>query len=160
MRYENLERLNNLREKGAITEEEYQREKDRILNTPGTVYSRSDYWGMDLNTYCMFLHLSQLAGFIFPFAGLIMPIVMWSANKDKNPVIDQHGRIVINWVISSVIYVVSFIILCFILIGIPLLIAFFIANIVFVVIGAVRANNGEIWHYPMSINFMNVPRLN
>lgn len=33
MNYEELERLNNLRERGAITEEEYQKEKERILNS-------------------------------------------------------------------------------------------------------------------------------
>ena len=33
MNYDELERLNSLREKGAITEEEFQREKERILNS-------------------------------------------------------------------------------------------------------------------------------
>lgn len=33
MNYEELERLNSLRERGAITEEEYQREKDKLLNS-------------------------------------------------------------------------------------------------------------------------------
>lgn len=156
MRYENLDRLNDLRQKGAITEEEYQREKDRILNGPDLAYRPNDYWGMDLNTYCMFLHLSQLSGLLVPFAGLILPIIMWASNKDKNPLIDRHGRIVLNWIISSLIYTVVLAILCLILIGIPLLIAFIIADIVFIVMGAVKANNGEVWRYPMSFNFMGV----
>lgn len=33
MNYEELERLNSLRERGAITDEEFQREKERILNS-------------------------------------------------------------------------------------------------------------------------------
>ena len=59
----------------------------------------------------MFLHLSVLAGFIVPFAGLIVPILIWQMKKDELPLIDVHGKNVVNWIISALIYTV----ICFIL---------------------------------------------
>ena len=52
----------------------------------------------------MFLHLSQLATLFFPLGGLIAPIVFWQIKKDEMPALDAHGKMVTNWVISSVIY--------------------------------------------------------
>ena len=46
--------------------------------------------------------------------------------------------------------------LCFVLIGIPLLVALAVAAIVFPVVGGVKANNGEVWPYPCSIAFFKV----
>jgi uncharacterized Tic20 family protein len=45
-------------------------------------------------------------------------------------------------------------VLCFVLIGFPLLFAVLILSIVFPIIGAVKAANGELWPYPLSIAFM------
>ena len=33
-------------------------------------------WGMELNAFCMLMHLSQLAGFLIPLAGFVLPVVM------------------------------------------------------------------------------------
>ncbi len=62
--------------------------------------------------WAMFLHFSQLAAFLVPLAGLIVPIVIWQIKKTELPGIDVHGKIVINWIISEVLYgFVSFILL-------------------------------------------------
>ncbi len=111
-------------------------------------------WGMEINQFSMLMHLSQFAGYLIPMAGLILPIVMWVTNKDKSPVIDQHGKNILNWMISLVIYVIVSFILMFVLIGIVTLIGVLICSIVFTIMGAVKANNGEIYKYPMSITFL------
>lgn len=111
-------------------------------------------WGMGINQYCMLMHLSQFAGFIVPFAGLIMPIVMWSSNKEKDPAIDQHGKNILNWMISTVIYIIGGAILTLVLIGMVVIIAVAICSIVFTIMGAVKANKGEVWAYPMTIKFI------
>lgn len=154
MSYQDLEMLNNLREKGAITEEEYQREKEKILGGQ-PYFTGNEYWGMDLNTYCMLMHLAQFAGMVLPLAGLVLPIVMWQANKDKNAQIDEHGKNVVNWILSFILYVIGSAILCAILIGIPLLIAVGICDIVFIIMGAMKAKEGIAWKYPLSIRFFN-----
>lgn len=103
--------------------------------------------------WAMFLHLSLLAGFVVPFAGLVAPIVIWQIKKDTLPGIDAHGKVVANWLISALIY--SFVsgILVLLLIGIPMLIALAVASVVFPIIGGIKANNGELWKYPLSIQF-------
>lgn len=102
----------------------------------------------------MFLHLSQLANIVIPPVGIILPIVLWQMNKDKMPALDAHGKMVVNWLISSFIYIVISIVLMFVLIGFFLLIAVSICGVVFAIIGGVKANNGELWEYPLTIKFL------
>lgn len=113
-------------------------------------------WGMDLNVFCMLLHLSPLAGFVIPFVGLVLPVIMWATNKDEHPTVNLHGLIVLNWMLSVMIYAIAAVILMFILIGFPLMFAILILALVFSVIGAVKANEGKYWPYPLSIDFFGV----
>ncbi len=111
-------------------------------------------WGIELNTFLMLMHLSQLAGFIIPFGGLILPIVMWATNKDKFGEVDKHGKVIINWILSALIYGFICFILTFVIIGVFGYIALAIAGLVFIVLGAIKANQGELWQYPLSIKFL------
>lgn len=82
-KYEDLRILEGLRSKGAISEEEYQREKDKILNSSFSGQTKNSL-GMEENTYLMLMHLSQFAGFIIAGLGFVIPIVMWLVNADKS----------------------------------------------------------------------------
>ena len=110
----------------------------------------------DTNTrqWAMFLHLSQLAGFVIPFAGLIAPIVIWQVKKDEMPELDVHGRMVANWIISELIYIAISVVLSFVIIGIFLLFILGILAIVFPVIGGLKANDGHTWKYPLSLRIL------
>lgn len=101
----------------------------------------------------MFLHLSMLAGFIIPFAGLLVPILIWQMKRDELPLIDAHGKNAVNWIISGLIYTVICLVLSFLLIGIPLSIALGVVSIVFPIMAAIKGNNGEVWTYPLAISF-------
>ncbi|MCK5280750.1 MAG: DUF4870 domain-containing protein [Cyclobacteriaceae bacterium] len=46
------------------------------------------------------------------------------------------------------------IVFVFILIGIPILIVLAILQVVFVIIAAIKADNGELFHYPLTIRFI------
>lgn len=104
--------------------------------------------------YAMFIHLSQLAGMIIPLLGWVLPLILWQTKKDTSSFIDEHGKIVMNWIISTLIYGVICWILVFLLIGVILLIALGICSLVFIIVGAIKANNGEVWPYPLSIRFI------
>ncbi len=110
-------------------------------------------WDMELSTYCMLMHLSQFAGIIIPFGGIALPIVMWATNKDKSPTVDQHGKNILNWMISFYIYASISAILILLLVGIFTLIALCFMTVIFAIIGAVKANNKEFYTYPLSISF-------
>lgn len=95
------------------------------------------------NEWAMMLHLSQFAGYIAPLLGFIVPILIWQILKEDLPSLDRHGRIVMNWLISSLLYAVLCVILSFALIGIPLLVILAVLAIVFPIIAALKANAGE-----------------
>lgn len=105
--------------------------------------------------YAMFIHLSQFAGLIIPGLGWILPLVLWLTRKDTSTFIDENGKIVMNWIISSLIYGIGAAILCLLLIGIPLLIGLGICSLIFTIIGSIRASEGTLWPYPLSIKFIN-----
>jgi uncharacterized Tic20 family protein len=111
-------------------------------------------WGMEQNQFCMLLHLSQFAGFAIPLAGIALPIVMWATNKDQSELVDKQGKNILNWMISSFIYIAISVILSFVLIGIPLLIVIGICSFIFTVIGAITASNGNIYEYPLTMTFI------
>ncbi|WP_238152171.1 DUF4870 domain-containing protein [Microbulbifer sp. A4B17] len=110
-------------------------------------------WNMEKNTFLMLLHLSQLAWVIIPGAGFILPIIMWATTKDRLQEIDKHGKMIFNWMLSLFIYSIVFAILIVIGIGILGLIILAIINVIFIIIGAIRANEGLFWRYPLSIRF-------
>ncbi len=152
-----ISKLNKLKEEGALTEEEFSKAKADLLaknQSAGEKFKDTvDEVAKDTNMWGMFIHLSQFAGFMIPYAGLILPIILWQVKKDESKVIDMHGKIVTNWIISETIYLLVGGILSALLIGIPILIAVAILCIVYPIMGGIKANNGEVWRYPLSIQF-------
>ena len=102
----------------------------------------------------MFLHLSQLANVVLFPIGLVLPIVLWQTQKDKIPALDVHGKMVVNWMISETIYMFVSIVLMFVLVGFLTILAVALMGIIFPIVGAVKANNGELWNYPLTIKFI------
>lgn len=154
MKYEDIKILDELRAKGTITEEEFQREKAKILAEENSRYSgayKKPLFGMTQNTYLMLMHLSQFASWLIPFIGIVIPILMWTTNKDSNAEVDRHGKNILNFNISYAIYSLA---LTIIIIGIPLLIVLFVIYVVVLVMAAIKANNGEYWEYPLTIKFI------
>ncbi len=111
-------------------------------------------WGMELRQFCLLMHLAQFAGYIVPFAGLILPIVMWAGNKDQSEEVDEHGKAILNWIISLLLYSFITFILVFFFIGFLLMFALIAISIIFPIIGAVKAGNGERYEYPLAIKFI------
>ena len=155
-----IEKLQKLRESGALSDEEFEKAKKDLLEKSqpesGNVSEATPAMSSDEKTWAMFIHLSQFCGYIIPLAGLIVPIVLWQIKKDELPGIDRHGRIVANWVFTEIIFAIIFVILILVIIGIPLLIILGILGIIYPIVGAVKASNGETWPYPCSIRFFNL----
>ncbi len=102
----------------------------------------------------MFMHLSLVLGTVAPLIGHVVPILIWQLKKDEMPSLNAHGKNVANWIISLIIYLTTSVILIFLLIGVPLLILLGAVSLVFPIIGGIKANNGEVWKYPMSMEFL------
>ena len=108
----------------------------------------------DERTWGMWLHLSQLANFVAPMAGLVAPIVIWQLKKDQLPALDSHGKNAVNWLISSAIYALFGLLTFFFVVGFFILMAVAALGVVFPIIAGIKANNGEVWKYPLTISFL------
>lgn len=111
-------------------------------------------WDMDLKSFTILMHLSVFAGMIIPMGGIVLPLVMWLTNKEKSSLIDAHGKNIMNWMISSFIYAVASVILMVVGIGFLMIIALVILSLIFTIMGAVKASNGEVFKYPLAIEFI------
>ncbi|MDX1963493.1 MAG: DUF4870 domain-containing protein [Pirellulales bacterium] len=174
-----LQKLQKLYESGGLSHAEYAKAKDLLLNSAAASTTPNYYQAPDFSAaaenfvpeaplpvaqpvitdaetrqWGMFIHFSLLAGFLVPFAGLILPILIWQVKKNELPGVDIHGKIAVNAIITFLIYGIFSILLCFVLIGIPLLFALGLAGIIFPIIGGIKANNGEAWKYPLLIEFI------
>jgi uncharacterized Tic20 family protein len=115
----------------------------------------------DARMWAMFCHLAGLAGFVVPvvISGIIAPLVVWLIKKDEHSFIDEHGKEAVNFQISMSLYTTIVIIACLItcigVIFVPVfIVGVYIINLVFLLIAAIKANNGERYRYPLSIRFI------
>ncbi len=148
-----IERLQRLRDSGALTDDEFAQAKAALLSKDGS-RPAFNLPGGSTKWWTVGLHLSQFAGYVVPLAGFVIPIVIWQVVKDDHPEIDEHGRTVANWIISHLLYIVASALLSFVGVGIPLLIVLAILGVVFPIIGAIRASQGVCWSYPLTIQFL------
>ncbi|HUE41182.1 MAG TPA: DUF4870 domain-containing protein [Chthoniobacterales bacterium] len=109
----------------------------------------------DVRTWSVLCHASALLGLFFHFFGhLLRPLIVWLIKRDMSPEIDANGKESLNFQISMLIYDVIAGILIIVLIGIPILIALWILNTVFVIIASVKTCEGKFYRYPFTIRFL------
>ena len=105
-----------------------------------------------LDATCHFLSFAGLIG--IPFGNILGPLVLWAIKKDEMPSVNEHGKESINFQISMTIYTIIAGLSILIAIGIVLLPAIIVLNIVLVIIAGVKAANGEFYRYPLTIRFI------
>jgi uncharacterized Tic20 family protein len=103
----------------------------------------------------MLCHLTAFAALIgIPFGNIIGPLVIWLIKRDEFPLVDDQGKESLNFQISATIYAIVSAVLILVIVGIFLLIALAIFWLVVVIIGCLRANQGERFRYPLTIRFI------
>ena len=96
-----------------------------------------------------------MLGLFFHFLGHIFgPLIVWILKRADAAEIDAHGKESLNFQLSMLIYDAIAVILCFILIGIPILILLWILNTVFVIVASIKASEGRLYRYPLTIRFI------
>lgn len=100
-------------------------------------------------------HLSQLAMLVIGFGNLILPLILWLVNKERVYTMDVHGKNILNFQISLLVYALICIpLILFLGLGLLGLIALGVISVVFPIVNAIKANRGEIPRYPLSLNFI------
>jgi hypothetical protein len=105
-------------------------------------------------TWDILCHISALAGFVVPLGNILGPLIIWLIKRREIPSVDAHGKESLNFQISVLIYMAISAVLMLVLIGIVLMIVVGVAAIVLVVIASVKASNGELYRYPLTIRFI------
>jgi uncharacterized Tic20 family protein len=106
-------------------------------------------------TWDVLCHITALAGFVVPFGNILGPLIIWLIKRNELPSVDAHGKESLNFQISVLIYMAVSAVLMLVLIGVFLMIVVGITAIVLVVIASVKASNGELYRYPLTIRFIN-----
>lgn len=86
--------------------------------------------------------------------GFIGPLVIWAALKDRSPLVRQNAAAATNFGLLMTIGYIVGAILMIIFIGGLLVVAAMVLTIIFGVIGAVRAANGEAYPYPFNVKWV------
>lgn len=99
---------------------------------------------------------AHLSGFLAAYValGFLGPLVVLLAVGNRSSYVRRHAVEALNFNLTWLIYIVVGVILAFLLIGIPILIALGVAYLVLVVLGAVAASDGRDFRYPLTIRFV------
>lgn len=133
-------------------------------------------------TTAALLHLSAFAKYLIPFAGIVAPLIIWQTKKHESNYVDETGKSVINFHLSTLVYSIVLIIIIgvfflgtiinyieieqaggdvvpvnLITIGIVSLFilgTWTIIEFILIILGSVKANEGTVYHYPLTIPFI------
>ncbi|MCU0268139.1 MAG: DUF4870 domain-containing protein [Acidimicrobiales bacterium] len=101
--------------------------------------------------------MAMLAHILVLLTGFVGPLILYLMNNNKpawDPFERHHTVEALNFGLTLLIaYLVSFV-LMFVLIGFLLVFVVMIAGFVLPIMGAVKANNGEWWKYPVNIRMI------
>jgi hypothetical protein len=97
-------------------------------------------------------HLSGLAGYIIPFGGVLVPIIIWLVKKDS-PVISTIAKqaVLLNFAVFILLCASFMLWITVILIPFALLawLGLALAALILPIIGAIKAGDGVYYRYPV-----------
>jgi uncharacterized protein len=103
-------------------------------------------------TMAALTHLSGLAGYIIPFGGVLVPIIIWMVKADV-PLISAIARqaVILNVTVFVAICAAFLLVLTVVLIPVSILIlcAAAIAALALPIVGALKASDGVYYKYPV-----------
>lgn len=101
------------------------------------------------------VHLLAFCGLLFPLGGNVLgPLILWLVKRDTSMFFDENGKESVNFQISMFIYLLVSALLIEAVIGFALVPVVVGADAVFVIVAAIKANNGQFYRYPLSIRFI------
>ena len=98
--------------------------------------------------------LAMLAHLLGLLSGFVGPLVIYLVNGEKDPFVRHHAAESLNFQITLTIAAVGSILAMLILVGFLLLPVVVVGGIVLQIIGAVKANAGEWWRYPINLRLV------
>jgi uncharacterized Tic20 family protein len=97
-------------------------------------------------------HLSYFFG--FALISFLFPMTVYLVMRTDSPYVTHHAKEALNFHLSLLVYGILCIPLCFIVVGIPLLIALGLTGLVCSIVAAIKASEGVCYQYPLTIRFV------
>ncbi|NVJ68577.1 MAG: DUF4870 domain-containing protein [Gammaproteobacteria bacterium] len=136
---------------------ESQAEQERVIEGEAEVLG-AESASSNERTWSMAAHLSALIALV-PIVGwlgmIIGPLVIWLFKKDESVLIAENAKEALNFNITMFIGYITAVVLCItiigLIVGVPMLIALPVLHLVFIIIAAVKSNDGEAYKYPYTL---------
>ncbi len=105
--------------------------------------------------WAVICHIASLAGLLGNGLGFVLgPLIAWLIKRDDHPYIDQQGKESLNFQLTMLLALMASGVLCLVVIGFLLLPVVLLLMIIFPIVGAVRANRGENFRYPLTLRII------
>jgi len=113
-------------------------------------YGQGKVSASDDRTFCILSHALAIVG------GFLAPLLFWLIKKDESPAVDAHAKESLNFQINIVgWFIISFILTlvsCGVLFFLPWIVILY--NIVLCIVASMRASEGQLYRYPMTIRLI------
>jgi uncharacterized Tic20 family protein len=114
------------------------------------------YANNDEKTWALVAHFGGAAGTLIGAGagGWIAPLVALVAKGNESPTVRAHAVAALNFqILCSIVTIIGWITICLV-IGFVIWPIAMIAGILFGVLGGIKANEGQFYKYPLSINLV------
>ncbi|MFL6183471.1 MAG: DUF4870 domain-containing protein [Actinomycetes bacterium] len=103
--------------------------------------------------WAMLAHLLSFVA-VYLVLGFVAPLIVLLVFGPRSAFVRAHAVESLNFNLTWLLYAIIGVVLAFLLIGIPILIALGIAYVFLVIIASIRANNGQLFRYPLTLRFV------
>jgi uncharacterized protein len=125
----------------------------------GELSSDERNWAMAAHL-CGLLWIAGGTGLIFiPFGGLVLftilgPLIIWRTKGETMPFVAEQAKESLNFQITVFLLGLLFAVLAFVLIGFFLLWILGVANLILVIIAAIKVSDGQPYRYPFCLRLV------
>ena len=102
----------------------------------------------------MLAHLSAFSMYFTGIGHLLGPLIVWLAKKEISPFVADQAKEAFNFQLTISIYGIVAGLLCFVLIGFPILAALVPFQFVLMIVAGIKAKDGVVYRYPLTLRFL------
>jgi uncharacterized Tic20 family protein len=104
-------------------------------------------------------HLSTMAGTAVPCGNVLAPLVIWLIHREKSSFVSKHAWEAVFFQIGVLLAIIVLSLLAFASFGLGVLaicgiVTLLIADMVYMILAAIRAGERKIWEYPLTTRFV------
>ena len=108
----------------------------------------------DARIWCMWCHLGALAGYLLPFAHILLPLFIWTSRRRRHPGVDQAGRESLDFQFTVTVFALICILLSVLFVGVVMLFVLVVAHVALTLRAALLAQRGIPYRYPFNIRIL------